>query len=287
MNSGWIKLHRELLDKAIWSCSTPEQKVVLITLLLNVNYESRQWEWKGQKYECRPGQLITSIDSLAYLCGCNISSKNVRTALKKFEKYGFLAIETASTGTLITIENWEDFQSENMNGANEQESEWQAGGKRVANDGQTDGKRVATTKEIKNNKKDKNNKNNKNNIYNAPNFDQVWSTYPRKIEKAAAYKAYCARLVDGYSEDELLKATQAYAEECKQKNREQQYIKQGKTFFGPNTPFVDYLKKEEDLEDGKCEERKPASDFYRQYLTGSYDHGYKRSADTNNQRNAD
>ena len=26
----------------------------------------------------------------------------------------------------------------------------------------------------------------KNNIYNAPNFDQVWSTYPRKIEKAAA-----------------------------------------------------------------------------------------------------
>ena len=88
MNSGWIKLHRELLDKAIWSCSTPEQKVVLITLLLNVNYESKQWEWKGQKYECRPGQLITSIDSLAHLCGCNISSKNVRTALKKFEKYG-------------------------------------------------------------------------------------------------------------------------------------------------------------------------------------------------------
>lgn len=59
-----------------------------------------------------------------------------------------------------------------MNGANEQ-----------ANDGQTGGERVATTKEIKNNKKDKNNKN--NNIYNAPNFDQVWSTYQRKIEKAA------------------------------------------------------------------------------------------------------
>lgn len=62
-----------------------------------------------------------------------------------------------------------------MNVANEQ-----------ANNGQADGKRVATTKEIKNNKKDKNNKNNKNNIYNAPNFDQAWSTYPRKIEKAAA-----------------------------------------------------------------------------------------------------
>ena len=117
---------------------------MLITLLLNVNYESKQWEWKGEKYECKPGQIITSIDRLTTQCGNGVSTKNVRTALKKFEKYGFLAIETASAGSLITIENWEDFQSESTEVAIEQENERQASGKGLANDGQADGKQVAS-----------------------------------------------------------------------------------------------------------------------------------------------
>ena len=248
MDIGWIKLHRELLDKAIWGCSTPEQKVVLITLLISVNYEPKQWEWKGEKCEIKPGQLITSIDSLAKLCGNGISVKNVRTALKRFENYGFLTIETANTGSLITINNWEIFQGEDRKKASEQESKWQtsgkdmanerqATGKQVANTGQTYGKRVATTKEIKKDKKDKKD----NNIYNNPHFRLLWDAYPRKKDKGLAYKAYNARLNDGYSEDELLKAVEKYAEECRREKKEQKYIKYCATFLGPNTPFEDYL----------------------------------------------
>ena len=245
MGIGWIKLHRELLDKAIWGCSTPEQKVVLITLLLNVNYEPKQWEWKGEKCEIKPGQLITSIDSLAKLCGNGISTKNVRTALKRFESYGFLAIETASTGSLITINNWEVFQSSDQKEANEQESEGQtsgkdmanerqATGKQVANTGQTGGKRVATTKEIKKDKK-------YNNIYNNPHFRLLWDAYPVKKDKMKVYKAYMARLNDGYSEDELLKAVEKYAEECRREKKELKHIKYCCTFLGSNIPFADYL----------------------------------------------
>lgn len=245
MGIGWIKLHRELLDKAIWGCSTPEQKVVLITLLLNVNYEPKQWEWKGEKCEIKPGQLITSIESLAKLCGNGISTKNVRTAIKRFESYGFLAIETASTGSLITINNWGIFQDNDGKEASEQESIWQTSGKDMANEGQatgkqvastrqTDGKRVATTKEIKKDKK-------YNNKYNNPHFRLLWEAYPRKKDKGLAYKAYKARLNDGYSEDELLKAVEKYAEECRCEKKEQKYIKYCATFLGPTTPFEDYL----------------------------------------------
>lgn len=76
-------------------------------------------------------------------------------------------------------------------------------------------------------------------------FESLWSIYPRKKEKARAYKCYQARLKDGYTEEELYKATEKYASECKKNRTEDRYIKLGATFFGPNTPFTDYLAKEE------------------------------------------
>lgn len=82
----------------------------------------------------------------------------------------------------------------------------------------------------------------KNNIYSV-HFEKAWSVYLKKRDKAAAYKAYNARLNDGYSEDELYEATVKYMDECKKENRLEKYIKNASTFWGPNTPFVDYLPK--------------------------------------------
>lgn len=72
-------------------------------------------------------------------------------------------------------------------------------------------------------------------------FETLWSVYPRKKEKAAAYKCYKARLNDGFPEDELEKAVKRYAEECRANGTEDRYIKLASTFLGPNTPFTDYL----------------------------------------------
>ena len=87
-------------------------------------------------------------------------------------------------------------------------------------------------------------KNDKNIIY-SNRFEEVWSHYPRKEDKGLAYKYYLARIHDGYSEDELLSATIGYEKECKESNREKKYIKKGATFYGVNTPFVDFLQKED------------------------------------------
>lgn len=75
-------------------------------------------------------------------------------------------------------------------------------------------------------------------------FEDLWSAYPRRKDKALAYKAYKARLNDGFSEDELLAAVKRYADECKKQRTEERYIKHCSTFLGPNTPFMDYLAKE-------------------------------------------
>ena len=80
------------------------------------------------------------------------------------------------------------------------------------------------------------------NIYSV-HFDAFWKSYPRKKEKQKAYKAYQARLNDGYSEDQLLEACKNYASECETTKREERYIKLCATFLSANEPFVDYLDK--------------------------------------------
>lgn len=112
---GWIKLHRQLMDKAIWIESTPEQKVILVTLLMMANHEGKEWEWKGEKYKVQPGQIITSLPSIAEKCGKGISIQNIRTALKRFEKLGFLTDESTNQNRLITIINWGFYQSSEEN----------------------------------------------------------------------------------------------------------------------------------------------------------------------------
>lgn len=79
-------------------------------------------------------------------------------------------------------------------------------------------------------------------------FEELWKAYPRRKDKALAYKAYKARLNDGFSEDELITAVKRYAEECQRQRTEERYIKHCSTFLGVNTPFMDYLRKEEDDE---------------------------------------
>ena len=110
------------------------------------------------------------------------------------------------------------------------------------------------------------------NNYSA-NFEEFWKCYPRRKEKAKAYKCYQTRLKDGFTEEELLRACKAYADECKKKHTEEQYIKLCATFIGPNTPFVDYLKggdtdgRDSDTNSGKTQTGEGIyDDFAKEYL---------------------
>lgn len=107
---GWIKLHRELLEKPIWEGSTPEQKVILIALLTMANHKEKEWEFNGEKYKALPGQFVTSLDSIVKKSGNGVSIRNVRTAIQRFEKFGFLTNKSTNKNRLITIVNWALYQ---------------------------------------------------------------------------------------------------------------------------------------------------------------------------------
>ncbi len=111
---GWIKLHRQLIDKPIWMCSTLEQRVILITLLCMANHKPKKWEFGGEVYEVQAGQFITSVKSIIEKCNSEeITRQKVRTALKRFESYGFLTTKTTNKNMLVTIQNWAKYQDEN------------------------------------------------------------------------------------------------------------------------------------------------------------------------------
>ncbi|WHX77260.1 Replication protein O [Bacillus safensis] len=144
MVTGWIKLYRELLHKPIWITSTPEQKVVLTTLLMMVNHSENEWEFKGEKYTVKPGQMITSLESIVANCGKGVTIQNVRTALKRFENYGFLTNESTNRNRLITVVNWEVYQpSENEPN------------KQLTSNQQATNKQLTTNKNVKNDKNEK------------------------------------------------------------------------------------------------------------------------------------
>lgn len=108
--NGWLKLHRAIMNKPIWTESTSDQKVILMALLMLANYEKRQWKWGGREYSLQPGQFVTSVASLGRQCGKGVTTSKIRTALKRFEEYGFMTSETTNQNQVITIVNWGLYQ---------------------------------------------------------------------------------------------------------------------------------------------------------------------------------
>jgi hypothetical protein len=120
------------MDKPIWESSTAEQKVILITLLMMANHKEKEWEFNGEKYKAEPGQFVTSLEAIRKKSGKDVSIKNVRTALVRFEKLNFLASQSTNRNRLITIVNWGFYQQKDDEVASQPASNRQATGKQPA-----------------------------------------------------------------------------------------------------------------------------------------------------------
>lgn len=141
-DKSWIKLHRKLHENDMYKGLTSPQRDVFIQVLLMARYKSSKWEWKGEVFETGPGQFVTSLDSIKKRCAKDVSLKNVRTALLKLEKWGFLANKSTKTGRLITVVNWDTYQIKET-------STGKDNGKEPAKHRQSIGKEPASNKESK------------------------------------------------------------------------------------------------------------------------------------------
>lgn len=227
---GWVKLYRELLGKPIWLKSTPEQKTVLITILLSANHKKSEWEWQGVKFKVNEGEFVTSLDSLVKSCGKGITIQNVRSALKKFESYGFLTNKSTKTGRLISIVNWGDYQCELCEGNKDTNNE-------VTKEQQRDNNELTPNKNDKNDNNEK-----KDNIYSeVVEFLNLKANTKYKHTTKKTQTLISARVKEGFTLENFKTVIDI---KCRQwMNKDMEKYLRPETLFG--TRFEGYLQEGE------------------------------------------
>lgn len=104
---GWIKLHKKLLNSAVWSDN--RRLKAWIHILLSANYEDKEWFANGRLIQIKRGQFVTSNRKLQEAWGC--STNTVSGILKQFAEMGMIEVECPNKKyTLITVVKYSDFQ---------------------------------------------------------------------------------------------------------------------------------------------------------------------------------
>ncbi len=140
-NGGFIKLYRSML-KWEWYDDI-NVKVLFLHLLLKANYENKKW----RGIEIQRGELITSISQLSK--ETQLTPQQVRTCIKKLKKTGEITSKTTSKFTLIHIEKYSFFQTQEQEYNKEITNKQQTNNNQITNKQQTNNKQVTTTKEYK------------------------------------------------------------------------------------------------------------------------------------------
>lgn len=168
---GWIKLHRQLQECPIWYGERFSKGQAWVDLLLLANHSDKKIIFNGEMITIKRGQYLTSTVKLAEKWGWN--RKTVSSYLNMLQKENMITKVSDNLKTLVTIENYENFQGLDENdGQPIGQVNGQLNGQRWDNptdnplDNSTDS-RTDTNKNVKNDNNDKNEKNVKNdkNIY--------------------------------------------------------------------------------------------------------------------------
>lgn len=107
-HEGWIKLHRKTLDNPV-CLKDAECFAVWCWLLLNASYAPETQWFKGEMIELKEGQILTTLDEISRVLKIKQSKVNRILNLLKNEKQ--IEKQTSNRNTLISVVNWEKFQS--------------------------------------------------------------------------------------------------------------------------------------------------------------------------------
>jgi DNA-binding transcriptional MocR family regulator len=133
MNEGWIKVYRSLLDHPRFDDG--DWLKVWLFLLCRATHTAYRVVFEGKDTELKPGQLITSRQSIVEFC--RVERSKVERILKTLETEHQIEQRSCTTCRLVTILNWEKFQK------SEQPYE-----QHVSSDRATSEQRVSTHKKV-------------------------------------------------------------------------------------------------------------------------------------------
>ena len=133
MNSGWIKLHRKLLDNPM--IKKPSWIHLWVVLLLMANHDDdHKFIWNGKEAKLEKGQFITGRKILSDKTG--IPETTIERILDYLQNSGQIGQQKTTKYRLITIVKWNEYQ--------------EVDNKRTTNGQQTDTFKKLRSKEVKN-----------------------------------------------------------------------------------------------------------------------------------------
>lgn len=108
--SGWLKLHRSIAEHWIFSFKEPDKALAWIDLLIMARHADGTMRLKGRTVPIRRGQVGISQLSLQKKWGW--SQNKVKRFLKLLENERMIVFEANDLTTMITICNFDNYQSE-------------------------------------------------------------------------------------------------------------------------------------------------------------------------------
>lgn len=126
--TGWVKNHREILDH--WVSQDPHMFALWQRLILEANHQEAKKMFNGALTTIRRGELIFGLE--AWEAKTGISKKILRRCLKTLEDEGMVGRQRTNKCSIISIVNYDKYQSK----GSQEAGEGQAEGKQRASRGQ-------------------------------------------------------------------------------------------------------------------------------------------------------
>lgn len=196
-DGGWIKLYRKTRQSFVWT--DPNLLKLWLLLLIKASHSDSKFLFNGQEISVTSGQLVTGAHVLASEMNEGVPRdkavtwRSVWRWVKKFENAEMLTIKSTSQYSVITITNFNNYQS---------------GDKRVTSDCQSTDNQVTTYKNLKNEKNEKNINHSSTSAEPHVDFDKLFEYLNEKSGKhfkntATNRKLVHERLREGFTPKDL------------------------------------------------------------------------------------
>ena len=107
-DNGYVKLYRKILNNPI-VCKDSDHLSIWCYLLLNATHKEIKTLFKGEKISLLPGQLITGRKVISK--ALKIDESKIQRVLSCFESEHQIEQQTSNKNRLISIVNWEEYQT--------------------------------------------------------------------------------------------------------------------------------------------------------------------------------
>jgi len=193
----FIKLFRRFKETSFFKNSHCVH--LAIYLLLECNWKDNKIIFNKEELIIKRGQCITGRKKIAIETG--MSQQNVRTALNILQKVKFLTSKSTNKFTIISIDNYTQYQT-NIN---------QQSNQQVTNNQPTSNQQLTTLEERKKDKNDKKTENDNDILSNLKDKKTIkdnnivnWDTCKTNIQRIMKFyiSTYCPDLYVGYTNKE-------------------------------------------------------------------------------------